>query len=153
MCEGPLRLYVHLHRRCAAGAKFYEWLRSWNWDLSVVPAPKPQDVCLQRYDIDVAAKGGTANVQIDACACDAIVTDCHMNAQSPGSGTPENSGPFNVYNGVGNIQPPMDPAQRSEWWNAADPNFPSRSRYATSCRGAGAINAMRLRMASNPTHM
>ena len=120
----PLVQHSHSYVSCMQVSKFYDWLASWNWDLSVLADPageRPQDTCLARYNANVAANGGAP--LIDACACDAIVTDCHVNAVTAGSGIPENSAPFNVYNSAGLYDPPADSAQRAEWWNAASSDF------------------------------
>ena len=123
---------MHAH----AGEKFYAWLASWHWDLSELADPageRPQDTCIARFTANKAANGGEA--LIDACACDAIVTDCHVNAESAGTGPPENSAPFNVYNSAGLYDPPVDASQREEWWNAASADFAWRHECAArSCR-------------------
>ena len=147
-----------------AGEKFYTWLSSWRWDLAVVPGENPRTSCLQRYNEDMAAN---AQRKIDACACDAIVTDCHVNAESAGAGDDENSGPFNVHNGVsvsqGHIfQFPFWPRLDSEshWWNAHDNYLPdtvscattlsvlyavSRCRRPCLCNSSVTFEALRLR--------
>ena len=123
-----------------AGAKFYAWLASWNWDLSVLADPsgeRPQATCIARYQANKAANGGAP--RMDACACDAIVTDCHVNAVSSGSGAPENSAPFNVYNSAGLYDPPADHTQRKEWWNAASSDFAWRHECVLSNGLASAL--------------
>lgn len=112
-----------------AGRKFYTWLESWHWDLSTVDS-KPQDVCLQRW-YDQGGHVG-ADVTVDACACDAIVTDCHAQATSAGAGDPETSAPFNVFNSAGAYDPPSAPANRKEWWNAASDDYAWRHEYTPS---------------------
>lgn len=79
-------------------------------------------MCLARYAADAPL--------IDACACDVIVTDCHVNAESAGAGAAENSAPFNVFNSAGLYDPPTDATQRAEWWNAASPDFAWRHECA-----------------------
>lgn len=117
-----------------AGKKFYTWLSSWRWDLSVVPGENPRTSCLKRYTDNVAANGVNA-LKIDACACDAIVTDCHRNAESAGVGDVENSGPFNVHNGVsmsgGDMLYYRNPRLESSWWNANDNYMTDTSSCAT----------------------
>jgi hypothetical protein len=107
-----------------AGKKFYTWLQSWNWDLSVTPGENPREACLNRYNKSLAVNG-PSGLKIDACACDAIVTDCHVYAESKGSGVAENSGPFNVFNGVsssaGRHYPTMQYTHnKTRWWNGND---------------------------------
>eukprot|EP00892_Ulva_mutabilis_P004822 jgi/Ulvmu1/2711/UM014_0167.1 len=106
---------------------FYTWLDSWNWDHSSMPT-KPQDVCLERFWASRNATG-PSDLRIDACACDAIVTDCHVNAMSSGIGEPENSAPFNVFNSAGVYKPPQNPDERKEWWNAASKEFSWRHEF------------------------
>lgn len=115
-----------------AGKKFYSWLNGWHWDLSSMPDPDPRQVCMQRYDAAKASTGPDA-LEIDACACDAIVTDCHRNAVSPGEGEVENSAPFNVFNSAGAYRPPQAAEDRKEWWNAASREFSWRHECATIC--------------------
>lgn len=116
MCSGNLPYFLHF-----AGQMFYSWLDSWNWDHSSIPT-SPRDVCLERFRAsrDVT---GIESLEIDACACDAIVTDCHVNAVSIGIGDIENSAPFNVFNSAGMYKPPEEPDERREWWNAASKEF------------------------------
>jgi hypothetical protein len=107
-----------------AGHKFYEWLSSWNWDLSYNWEGDLKQKCMDRYFANIN-RWGYWNVRIDACACDVIVTDCHLNAESPGSGPPENSGPFNVQNGVSSsagrwAYPSKYTKINSTWWDAGD---------------------------------
>jgi hypothetical protein len=80
--------------------------------------------CLNRYNKSLAVNG-PSGLKIDACACDAIVTDCHVYAESKGSGVAENSGPFNVFNGVspsaGRHYPTMQYTHnKTRWWNGND---------------------------------
>lgn len=116
------------------GRKFYTWLESWNWDHSSLP-DDPREHCLNRYAANNSTNGGV-NLTIDACACDAIVTDCHVNAVSLGTGQAENSAPFNVFNSAGVYRPPEAAADRKEWWNAASKEFAWRHEcvFATSDR-------------------
>ena len=119
----------HLIHNChCTGQMFYSWLASWNWDHSSLPK-SPRDVCLERFTSS-RNETGPDNLRIDACACDAIVTDCHVNAVSLGEGVPENSAPFNVFNSAGLHRPHQDPNQRKEWWNAASKEFAWRHECA-----------------------
>jgi hypothetical protein len=116
-----------------AGKKFYTWLHSWNWDLSVMPGENPRVSCLNRYNESLAVNGASG-LKIDACACDAIVTDCHLYAESEGSGKKENSGPFNVHNGVSGAAGRRYPTQEythtnTRWWNGNDYFMPDPVGY------------------------
>jgi hypothetical protein len=118
-----------------AGKKFYTWLHSWNWDLSVMPGENPRVSCLSRYNESLAVNGASG-LKIDACACDAIVTDCHVYAESEGSGKKENSGPFNVHNGVsgaaGRLYPTLEYTHtNTRWWNGNDYFMPDPVGYVT----------------------
>lgn len=97
-----------------------------------MPDPDPRQVCMQRYEAALIATGPDA-LEIDACACDAIVTDCHRNAVSTGEGQVENSAPFNVFNSAGAYRPPQAAEDRKEWWNAASREFSWRHECATIC--------------------
>ena len=115
--------WIRKQNHWCSGAKFYTWLRSWSWDISGVPtAQNPRSVCLARYNASLFTTGA----YVDACACPEIVTDCHRNGMSEGSGPVENSAPFNVFNSPGAYDPPEAVADRKEWWNAIDPNYSTR---------------------------
>lgn len=131
-----------------AGHKFYTWLGTWNWDLAVMPGENPRASCLQRYNDDVSTNT-LAAIKIDACACDAIVTDCHIHAESAGTGVAENSGPFNVHNGVSASGGDMTSAleftgadqakswskAETHWWNANDNYMTNTVGYAADTAG------------------
>jgi hypothetical protein len=114
---------------------FYTWLESWKWDFAAgFFQEDPRKSCLNRYYNNIAVNS-LDKLKIDACACDVIVTDCHVNAYSLGSGPPENSGPFNVYNGVsasaGKVSEPRDYTRvNSTWWDAGDFFMPDTVGYA-----------------------
>ena len=77
------------------------------------------------------------------------MTDCHVNAVSEGTGEPENSAPFNVFNSAGAYDPPADAAARAEWWSAVDPAFAWRHEYVPRISLSMRMNVVRLRAAAS----